>query len=54
MQSPLNPLEVQVDGSHYKGKAIQPVIYIHANKLNFLEGCIVKRDRKSTRLNCSH
>lgn len=43
MQSPLNPLEVQVDGSHYKGKAIQPVVYIHANKLNFLEGCIVKR-----------
>ena len=38
-----NPLDVQVAGSHYKDKAIQPVEYIAANKLNFLEGCIVKR-----------
>lgn len=37
------PLDVQVGGSHYKGKLIQPVDYISANKLNFLEGCIVKR-----------
>jgi hypothetical protein len=39
----VNPLDVQVAGGHYKDKAIQPVEYIHANKLNFLEGCIVKR-----------
>ena len=38
-----NPLNVQVAGGHYKDKKIQPVEYIHANKLNFLEGCIVKR-----------
>lgn len=38
-----NALDVQVGGGHYKSKAIQPVEYIHANKLNFLEGCIVKR-----------
>lgn len=38
-----NPLDVQVAGGHYKGKAIQPVEYISANRLNFLEGCIVKR-----------
>jgi hypothetical protein len=38
-----NPLDVQVAGSHYKSKAIQPVEYIHANNLGFLEGCIVKR-----------
>jgi hypothetical protein len=37
------PLDVQVAGNHYKGKKIQPVEYIHANNLNFLEGCIVKR-----------
>jgi len=37
------PLDVQIAGSHYKGKRIQPVEYIHANNLNFLEGCIVKR-----------
>lgn len=36
-------LSVQVAGNHYKGKAIQPVEYIHANGLGFLEGCIVKR-----------
>jgi hypothetical protein len=36
-------LDVQVAGNHYKGKKIQPVEYIHANNLNFLEGCIVKR-----------
>ena len=38
-----NALEKQVAGNHYKNKKIQPVEYIHANKLNFLEGCIVKR-----------
>jgi hypothetical protein len=36
-------LDKQVAGNHYKGKRIQPVEYIHANNLNFLEGCIVKR-----------
>lgn len=36
-------LDVQVGGSHYKSKGIQPVEYISANNLNFLEGCIVKR-----------
>lgn len=38
-----SPLQVQVGGGHYKGCAIQPVEYISANNLNFLEGCIVKR-----------
>lgn len=38
-----NPLDIQVAGNHYKGKRIQPVEYIAANSLNFLEGCIVKR-----------
>lgn len=36
-------LDTQIAGSHYKGKRIQPVEYIEANKLTFLEGCIVKR-----------
>lgn len=39
----MSALNQQVGGGHYKGKAIQPVEYISANKLNFLEGCIVKR-----------
>ena len=37
------PMDVQVGGDHYKKTKIQPVEYIHANNLNFLEGCIVKR-----------
>lgn len=37
-----NPLEIQVAGSHYKSKGIQPIEYIHANGLNFSEGSIVK------------
>ena len=36
-------LHVQIGGAHYAGKKIQPVEYIHANRLNFLEGCVVKR-----------
>ena len=36
-------LSKQVAGNHYRDKRIQPVEYISANNLNFLEGCIVKR-----------
>lgn len=38
----MNALEIQVDGTHYKDKPIQPVEYIHANGLGFCEGNIVK------------
>lgn len=41
--APTTALAKQVAGSHYKDKKIQPVEYIHANNLGFLEGCIVKR-----------
>jgi len=44
-----NPLDVQVAGNHYKNKRIQPVKYIHANNLNFLEGCIVQEDHSLAR-----
>ena len=37
-----NPLASQVGGSHYKDMAIQPIEYINANDMLFLEGCIVK------------
>lgn len=36
-------LNTQIGGGHYKNNIIQPVEFIHANGLNFLEGCIVKR-----------
>lgn len=35
-------LDVQVGGDHYRSRAIQPVEYIHANDLPFIEGSIVK------------
>ena len=34
--------EMQVAGSHYKTKAIQPWDYIAANELGYFEGNIVK------------
>jgi hypothetical protein len=36
-------LDVQVGGGHYKDFKIQPVEFIEANNLPFLEGCILKR-----------
>lgn len=33
----------QEGGNHYKSLAIQPVEFITANKLSFLEGCVIKR-----------
>ena len=35
-------LEVQQGGTHYKSLAIQPIQYIHANNLGFMEGNVVK------------
>jgi len=35
-------LDVQIGGDHYKGMSIQPVEYIHANGLGFVEGSVVK------------
>ena len=37
-----NPLDVQVGGDHYKKYKIQPVEYIQANRLGWIEGSIVK------------
>jgi hypothetical protein len=35
-------LDVQVDGNHYKNLKIQPVEYIHANNIPYIEGNIIK------------
>jgi len=35
-------LNKQVDGDHYKSMAIQPVEFIHANALGYLEGNVIK------------
>lgn len=39
----MSALEKQEGGSHYKDCAIQPIQYIEANKIAFLEGCVIKR-----------
>lgn len=38
----MSALEVQHGGGHYINKAIQPIVYIHANNLGFCEGNVVK------------
>ena len=35
-------LNNQVAGDHYKKLKIQPVEFIHANNIPFIEGCIIK------------
>lgn len=35
-------LDTQVGGGHYKDLKIQPVEYIHANGLGYLEGNVIK------------
>lgn len=36
-------LDVQIGGNHYKGMRIQPIQFIVANGIGFLEGNIIKR-----------
>jgi hypothetical protein len=38
----MSALDTQVSGNHYKDKAIQPVQYIHANRIGFFEGNVIK------------
>lgn len=38
----MSALNTQVAGDHYKTLKIQPVEYIHANGLGFIEGSIIK------------
>ena len=35
-------LDIQIDGNHYKELPIQPVEYIHANKIGYFEGNVIK------------
>jgi hypothetical protein len=35
-------LDVQIGGWHYKSYAIQPVEFIHKNKIPYIEGCAIK------------
>ena len=38
----MSALEKQVDGSHYKELAIQPIQFIHANSIPFMEANVIK------------
>jgi Protein of unknwon function (DUF3310) len=40
---PRSALDEQIGGDHYKEMQIQPVQFIVANGIGFLEGCIIKR-----------
>lgn len=41
-ESPQSALDIQVGGDHYKTMKIQPIQYILANNLGFVEGAVVK------------
>ncbi|NJB80310.1 DUF3310 domain-containing protein [Xanthomonas arboricola] len=43
MQLKCPALEHQIGGTHYREGGIQPVQFIEANGLAFLEGCVIKR-----------
>ena len=37
-----SPLEVQVGGGHYKDMPIQPIEFVHANGIPFIEASCIK------------
>ena len=37
-----NALQTQIGGGHYKDLVIQPIEYIHKNKIGFCEGSVIK------------
>lgn len=39
---PESSLDIQIGGTHYKHFPIQPVTYIHANGIPYLEGNVIK------------
>ena len=38
----MSALETQINGKHYKDLAIQPVEFIHANGIGYMEGNVIK------------
>ena len=42
IKAPQSALQTQEGGSHYKNLRIQPVEYIHANNIPFIEGSVIK------------
>lgn len=46
----MSALDTQVGGNHYRNGSIQPVQYIEANKLGYLEGVVLKRITRHNQL----
>ena len=42
VKNKMSALDEQQGGSHYKNLVIQPIEYIHANNIPFIEGNIIK------------
>lgn len=38
----MSALDKQISGNHYKSLPIQPVQYIHANNIGYMEGNVIK------------
>ena len=38
----MSALETQINGKHYRELAIQPVEFIHANGIGYMEGNVIK------------
>ena len=45
----MSALDTQVGGDHYRAGSIQPIQYIEANNLQFLEASVVKRVTRHNR-----
>lgn len=48
---PASALDKQVSGDHYKDCKIQPIEYIHANGLSYLEGNVIKYTTRHSKKN---
>lgn len=47
----ISALDKQVSGNHYKDCGIQPIEYIHANGLSYLEGNVIKYTTRHSKKN---
>jgi hypothetical protein len=50
-EKPTSALDKQVSGNHYKDCGIQPIEYIHANGLSYLEGNVIKYTTRHSKKN---
>ena len=41
-RAPERATQRQIGGKHYKNFKIQPIEFITANNLNFIQGCVIK------------